>query len=130
MEFRSPNGADIRIALLSGHTAIVGAEFRELAPIFHRAAVAAGCERRDQPPPPAEAPVLPSTEAMHRTVTPDAALRGAITTMLEREVKGDFTADSLPNTNVVSKLCGFSARKEDVLRVFRAMKDEAGKAED
>lgn len=43
MKFRSPDGKDKRVALLTGHTAIIGSEWRELEPQFHSGAYAAGC---------------------------------------------------------------------------------------
>lgn len=121
MEFRSHLGEPVRLALDSGHITIVGAEWRELPEIFHRAATLAGCQRRDQAPPPDEI----KRPAGSEVVDHDTAYRAAIKTMLERNEDGDFTAASLPNINVVSKLCGFTARKEDVLETFRAMKAEA-----
>jgi hypothetical protein len=126
MNFRSPTGKPIRLPLLSGHTAVVGAEPRELPEIFHLAAHTAGCVRDNDPPPPAEVPVTTGPNGPQSSGDHDEAYRSALTKMLEREEEGDFTADSLPNINAVSKLCGFRANKEAVLKVFRAMKDEAG----
>lgn len=126
MYFRSHTGQPIRLALLSGHVTIVGPEWRELSQIFHQAAFQAGCERSDQPPPPAQL----KRDDGRSMGDHDAAYRAALVTMLSRNEEGDFTRDSLPNTNTVSGLCGFSARKEDVLRVFREMKEEAQAAAD
>lgn len=125
MLFRSPTNKPIRIALTSGHTATVGPEWRELPVLFHHHAMTSGCERSDNSVVPELTEVEPGPDAMNRVVDHDTAYRNALTAMIERDEEGDFTRDSLPNTNAVSKLCGFSARKEDVLRVFRAMKDEA-----
>lgn len=44
--FRSPDSADRRLCLLSGHTISVGSEWMELAPVFHQEAYAAGCEHK------------------------------------------------------------------------------------
>lgn len=130
MRFRSPTDEPIRIALLSGHTAIVGPDWRELEPIFHRDAVANGCEREHAGAVPRTVAVQPSVAAAAKVESPEESYRRALTTMIQRDVEKDFTADSLPNINAVSKLCGFAARKEDVLRVFRQMKDEAEQPQD
>lgn len=124
MKFRSPGATPIRVALTSGHTAMVGPEWQELPSVFHYEAVRCGCHQEGQPEPPAQAAVENAPGAMNQVTDYDAAYRQALTTMLEREEDKDFTSAGLPNTNTVSQLCGFSARKEDVLRVYRAMVDE------
>jgi hypothetical protein len=116
----------VRLALTSGHAAIVGPEWRELPAMFHQAALGAGCECDKEQFKAVHAEPQSTPEAAARPTSHDDVYRKALTTMLEREEEGDFNRDGLPNTNVVSKLCGMSARKEDVLRVFRAMQAEAG----
>lgn len=129
MQFRSPTDEPIRIALLSGHTANVGREWRSLPEIFHHAAMTHGCERDDSRVVPVLKPVEAGKDAMHQTTDIDAKYRAALITMISRSQEGDFTAASLPNINTVSSLVGFAATKADVLRVFREMKEEAEKAE-
>lgn len=125
MLFRSRNDVPVRLALLSGHTAVVGPEWRSLPAIFHAEAYRQGCQAQDSAEV-QETPIEPGPDASNQKPSPDDAYRQALTTMVGRSEEGDFTAASLPNINVVSKLCGFTARKEDVLRVFRQMKEEAG----
>ena len=127
MQFRSPTDEPIRIALLSGHTASVGPQWRELPEVFHHAAMTHGCERDDNHVVPEQKPVEAGKDAMHQTVDIDAKYRAALITMISRSQEGDFTAASLPNINTVSSLVGFAATKADVLRVFREMKEEAEK---
>ena len=43
MKFKSPSNKPVYIALLSGHSAYVGNEWRELPLLMHREALAAGC---------------------------------------------------------------------------------------
>ena|SRR5690348_13778412 len=125
MQFRSPNDNPIRLALTSGHSAIVSREWRELPEILHHAALSAGCECDQEHIVPKRVEVESGPDAMNRVVDHDGEYRKALAVMIERNEEGDFTGADLPNINVVSKLCGFSARKEDVLRVFRAMSAEA-----
>lgn len=126
MKFRSLQG-DIRLtSIQGGHTAIVGEDWRELPEHLHRDALAAGCEC-DQGKFKAAAPQLKSSdEALSRPTSHDDVIRTALMTMLERNAKGDFTQDGNPNVNAVQKLAGLSLRKDDVMRVFRAMQAEAG----
>lgn len=126
MKFRAPTAEPVHIALLSGHSAIVGPEWRELPPIFHAEALARRCEvDKGGVIAPKDVPVQPSDEAQNQVADVDQHYRKAIEQMLERSEEGDFTNDDLPNINVVSSLCGFRAVKEDVLRVFRDMVAEA-----
>src|SRR5690606_6620831 len=103
-----------------------GTEWQELPPLFHVPAMQAGCLRDDTTVAPVETKPEAGPDAIHRTTDPDTVYRNVLTTMLERNQDGDFTKDALPNINVVAKLAGFTPRKEDVLRVFRQMKAEAG----
>lgn len=126
MRFRSPTAEPIRVASTNGHVAIIKKEWRELPETLHEAAVKAGAQQEGQPKPPAKPkPAVASANASNQVANYDSAYREALTTMISRDVKGDFTKDSLPNIAAVSKLAGFAAVKEDVLRVFREMKAEA-----
>lgn len=126
MKFRSPTGAKIRITTETGHCATIRGDWRELPEILHLAALAAGCECDKERVSARKVEPVSTPEAAARPVTHDDVYRKALTTMLERNEEGDFTSAELPNINAVSKLCGMNARKEDVLRVFRAMTAEAG----
>ena len=127
MKFRHPSG--VRVASTSGHAAIIGPDWRELSPILHAEALAAGCEC-DQTQFKAEKVEPQSTpEAAARPIDHDHVIREALELMLSRkgdpECAGDFTADGTPNAKVVAKLSSLNVRKEDVMRVFRAMQNEA-----
>lgn len=126
MKFRSPSpDYDIRVALLSGHTEIIGREWQEIHPMFQSEAMAKGCQC-DAPYYEQQTRIEGTPEAMNRQFTVDDLYRKTLTEMLARSEEGDFTVDDLPNITVVSSLAGFGARKEDVLRVFREMQAEAG----
>lgn len=125
MKFRSPNSEPIRLSTTSGHAAIVTSEWRELPEILHLVALSSGCECDQERMSAHPVEVKSGPDAMNRVVDADGEYRKALTVLIERNEEGDFTGANLPNINAVSKLCGFSARKEDVYRVFRAMSDEA-----
>lgn len=127
MKFRSPTGVDIRVGpLLSGHSAIVGRDWQSLPEILHHAALSAGCECDKERFTARQVEPESTPEAAARPASHDDVYRRALATMLERNEEGDFTADNLPNINRVSQVAGIKAKKEDVLRVFRAMQAEAG----
>jgi len=130
MKFRAD--PPVRIALTSGHTAIVDSEWRELPPVFHSEALAS-CECDQERTKAEHVELKSSDEAKGRPNTHDDVIRQAIELMIAREgepeFENDFTADNLPNTKIVSSLGGMTFRKEDVLRVYRAMQDEAAALE-
>ena len=126
MKFRAPTETPIRVALLSGHTAVITDEWRELDPIFHRDALAKGaqCDATDIANP--VVTVQSSDEGAAKVVDAETEIRKVIIQMLGREEDGDFVASTgLPNLKTVEKLVGFRVDKEQVYTVFRAMKDEA-----
>lgn len=126
MKFRAPTDEAVHIALLSGHSAIVTREWRELDPIFQAEALARRCEvDKGGVIAPKDVPVKAGDSAQNQVADVDQHYRNAIEQMLERNDDGDFTNDELPNIKVVSSLVGFRAVKEDVLRVFRDMVAEA-----
>lgn len=123
MRFRHPNGITVSNTL--GHAARIGPEWRELPQVLHQDALAAGCECDQTRFKAEKAKAESSDEAKARPGDHDDVIRTALAQMIEREGKGDFTKDGLPNTNTASKLAGMSLAKNDVLRVFRAMTAEA-----
>ena len=123
MQFRHPD--TVHVATTDGLAAVVGPEWRELPPILHVAALAAGCEC-DQTQFRAEAPAKPAPTIV---TDHDTVIREALELMLARkgdsDFEGDFTADNTPNAKSVGKLCGFNVSKEAVMNVFVAMQNEA-----
>jgi hypothetical protein len=122
IRFRTPAGHEpIRVALLTGHTTIIGHDWQELDPRFHREALSLGAqpEGADNPAPPAlDAPIdADETEAV----------RQAIITMLDRNGDGDFTSAGYPDMRVLRGLAGVNVSKELAYAVFETMKAEAAK---
>lgn len=125
MQFRHPAGA--RVATTTGHVTLVGPEWRELPEFMRAQALSMGCEcdqTRFRADPDAKPTATHAVDA-----TDDAVIRRALELMLTRkgdpDCASDFTADQTPNAKVVSKLTSMNVRKEDVMRVFRAMQTEA-----
>lgn len=128
MQFRAPSG-EIRVSNIYGHSAIVGTEWMTLPDILHRDAMAAGCIC-EQSVVETKAPVAESAPSAPKRVVDEATvIREVLEVMLVRNEAGDFTGDGTPNANVVSKLAGMNVRKEAVMNVYVAMKNEADKAE-
>lgn len=126
MNFRSPSDEPVFLALHTGHTAMVTREWSPLDPIFHAAAFEKRCEcDKGGIIAPKDFQIEAADVSNARFSSIDDHYRAALTTMLERSEEGDFTNDGLPNIKAVSKVVGFGAVKEDVLRVYREMVAEA-----
>lgn len=127
MKFRSPTDQPIRVALTTGHVAVVGSEWRELPTHMHREALAAGCESSDAV---RQAPGKPTKEPAGQGNDEASVIRRQLQVMLEREgteeAKDDFTAAGMPNLNVLSGLCGFKVDKVTMGKVWAELKAEAG----
>lgn len=123
MLFRHPAG--VRLALTSGHVEIVGPEWQDLHEMFHREALAAGCECDQntirtttlQAPTASDAAVTPLDEA--------AGIRAALIRMVERNDDDDFTAAGTPNLKVLAKETGFKVNKTQALAVWHVLEEEA-----
>ena len=124
MKFRARSGS-IRVSNIFGHCAIVGSEWAELPEILHRDAMAAGCECDQTVVATTEAKPMTAADAPKRVVDEATVIREVLEVMLVRNEDGDFTADGTPNAKVVSKLAGMNVRKEAVMNVWIAMKNEA-----
>lgn len=100
MKMRSPTETPIYVALTSGHTCVIGPEFIEVEPRFHRLAVAEGAvpEGTER-----SVTVNPQAEA-----TREELIVEAVKKMMDRNEPGDFTNDGRPNANNLSALVGFS----------------------
>lgn len=123
--FRSPHEKEVRVALTSGHVAIIGTEWKPLHPRFHSEAYANRCVSED---------MLESREyeknrdAQGRSKRYEAerkAAKTAIYDMLEKNRVEDFNkSDGKPKTNVLNQLSGlqFNNAERDV--VWQEVLDE------
>lgn len=123
MKFR--HHAGVRLALLSGHIAVVGKEWRPLHARFHQEALSKGCQC-DQTiiPDRPEINVQSSSDAVS-PLDEKVAIRKAIITMAGRKEEGDFTSAGNPNLNALAKLTGFRVDKESMSEVWKELQDEA-----
>lgn len=122
MKFRHADG--VRIALNSGHVTLVGPDWRELDPIFHRAAMAQGCEcdqstirTQDQIPQTGDGAIVNFDEA--------GKIREALIRMIERNAEDDFTGSGSPNLKTLARETGFRIDKELALCVWHQLEQEA-----
>lgn len=123
-KYRSPTGETIRVVTDTGHVALIDGEWRELQPLYHNAALAAGCE--------CDAPSLvknrvkpAASEDAVKDPTDEAKIERALKTMLEREEAEDFRTNGEPNLNVVAKLTGMRVTRKQVQPVFERLQEEA-----
>lgn len=119
-----PEASNVIVTTTTGHCAVVGAEWRELPPALHAAAITAGCEV-DQARTKATAH-KPEASADAVDQSDEAALvTKAIKALLKRNDAEDFTNDGIPKVAAVNKECGFTATKSQVMEAWGALQAEA-----
>lgn len=128
MKFR--HHAGVRLALLSGHTAVIGTEWRPLHPRFHQEALSKGCQCDQTVIPDRPEVNVQSSPAAVTVLDEKVAIRKAIITMAGRKEEGDFTSAGNPNLNALAKLTGFRVDKESMVEVWRELQEEAKSAGD
>lgn len=99
MRFKAPGDKPVHIALVTGHTALIGPEYEDLDPRFHREAIAQGC-----------IPFGTSSEQPAEGASFDRrqVILDTINAMLDGASEGDFTADGKPDLRKLSARVGFS----------------------
>jgi hypothetical protein len=110
MRFKAPGTAPVFLSLTSGNTAVVGTDYTELEPMFHREAIAAGCLPFGVEAP---APVVAEPSFDRRKVILDA-----INEMLDGAVEGDFTGDGKPDVRKLSAKVGFTVDRNERDKLF------------
>jgi hypothetical protein len=113
MKFSSPTDEPIYLALTTGHTCVIGAEPVEVAPRFHREAVAAGAIPAGTEK---SVAVLPKPEANNTALITDA-----LRAMAGEGKPDDFTGAGLPKVEAVSKRVGFTVTREQVATVWSTL---------
>lgn len=124
-QYRSPDpDAVIRVVTDTGHIALVGHDWKELPPIYHNAAIEAGCECDAETLVKNRVKPAASPQAT-KDRSADEKIELALKTMLERDQEGDFTANGEPNLNVVAKLAGFKVARAQVQPIYERLQEEA-----
>lgn len=106
--FRSPTDTPLHIALTSGHTAVVAPEGTDLAPMFHREAIARGAVLTEG------GTAEDKTQVFNRQLV----IRETITDMIAGKDKDDFTGDGKPNLFKLRAKTGFQVSREEADAVF------------
>ncbi len=109
MKFKTTNGKEVRICLLTGHSVIVYPEFTEIPERFHAQAYANGCvsEKNEV------IAVEPKIEEV--VVSKYEDIKNAILKMRSANKPNYFTKDGLPNLVFLSKVAGMNVNREDML---------------
>lgn len=120
MKFKAPGDTPVYISLLSGHTAVVTDEWRELPPFMHRKALEEGCitDNMDQETIDAKIGAAQPGENQHETLVK------VIKDMMANPGEGDFTAADLPNLKVLAKKAGWNVNKEEMMQAVHAIANE------
>jgi hypothetical protein len=114
IQFKSPSENVIHVATRQGHAARVGPEWRDLPPILHKEAIAAGCITSNM--------TQESIEAVHAgdsgVVSHGDQLKNAIVAMVDGSDPEDFTAQGVPNLKRLSARTGFNVDRDEMLAVW------------
>jgi len=122
-KFRSISGKDVQVALLSGHVAMVGVEWRPLPALFHQEAYARGCISDDM------LSGIKGPDSMSggsgNTALSDEERKQKIESVIKSLVDANnpesFTSTGLPRADVVNKECGFTTTAEERNAAFDAI---------
>lgn len=117
MLFKSPSDTPVYVSELSGHTAVIGSEWRELPLFMHRQALAAGCITDNMD----KATIDAKLKASAPQKTNHDILVLTIKQMMENPSSGDFTASDLPNLKNLSKLAGWNVNREEMMQAVHAI---------
>ncbi len=120
MKFKAPSDQPVYIAMLSGHSAVIGVEWRELPVFMHREALAAGCITDNMD---AETIAAKIDHAAPKDSNHDILVR-AIRAMMDNPKEGDFTNADLPNLKALSKVVGWTVNKEEMMQAVHAIASE------
>lgn len=122
MRFRSPTPLPIKVDLLSGHTAIVSEEWRELPPIFHKEAIALGCLTDNMSQEGVNATIERAAPAFDRL----QVIKEAIIEMLKDGGEQNFTGAGLPDLRILGSKVGFRVDKAEMMSVWAELEKSAG----
>lgn len=117
-KFRSRDGSTVRLAMTSGHVALVGKEFRELPQMYWSDAYAKGCISDDM-----SAEAQGSDTGNSEAATRKAAITQAIEKMHSEKKDGDFTTQGVPQVSRISELVGFTITAAERDAVWEDMID-------
>lgn len=120
MKFKSPTDEPVYIALLSGHAAVIGPEWRELPIILHRKALEEGCITDNMD----EETIAAKVESARPHESNHDILVGIIKGMAANPQDGDFTANDLPNLKRLAKLAGWNVSREEMMQAVHAIASE------
>lgn len=129
-QYRSPDpDTVIRVVTDTGHIALVDGEWKALPPIYHNAAIEAGCECDAETLVKNRVKPAASPNAV-KDRTADEKIEQALKTMLERDQKDDFNDNGEPNLKVVTKLAGFKVARAQVQPIYERLQEEADAGDD
>ena len=120
MKFKAPGEQPVYIAMLSGHSAVIGNEWRDLPLIMHRKALEEGCVSDNMD----AATIAAKIESAIPEESRHSILMGIVKNMMANPKEGDFTASDLPNLKRLSGTAGWSVSKEEMMQVVNAIANE------
>ena len=119
MQFKSPTDTPIQVSLMSGHCAVVGAEWRELPPLLHPEAFRLGCLSDNMSQSDIDARVI-----QHTPQESTAEKLASITREMQAEGEG-FTGAGLPHLKTLSAKAGWTVTREEMMQAMYLISPEA-----
>jgi hypothetical protein len=114
LRFRSPTDNVLHVTTIFGHAARIGPDWRELPPILHKPAIAAGAITDNM----TADSINASNESADPPFSQEAEIRKAIIAMLGEDDPTNFTNAGVPNLNKLSARCGFTVDREQMQQVW------------
>lgn len=121
MQFKSPTDTPIQVALLSGHCAVVGPEWRDLPPNLHPEAFRLGCISDNMSQTDIESRVIQHTPQ----ATNAEKLAVIIHEMIAENKPANFTGAGLPHMKTLSAKAGWTVNREDMMQAMRIIEGES-----
>jgi hypothetical protein len=123
-KFRSIDGTDVHVKLTSGHTAVIGKDWRPLPDHMHREAYANGCIS-DNMLQGMAGPKEPPGKDGDKANDPERAAKilAAIKVMIDANKPEKFTTTGLPRADALSEAVGFEVTSAERDAAWTAAKE-------
>lgn len=119
MKFKSPTDTPVYVPSTTSVCAWVGPTYRELPAVLHREALIRGCITDNMT---AESIAEQSASEPGRIDGLGERIAEQLREIMVRGDVGDFTKAGLPDLEKLSKRCGFTVTRTDMLAQWKALK--------
>lgn len=122
--FKSASGEPVRLALLSGHIAVVGNEWIQLDERFHSSAYASGCISNDMALNNEISINQRTVEILDKVAQKKEKILGAMRTLVEDYNSDNFTTGNKPKTSLLTEMIGERVMNNERDELWYTLQDE------